>query len=291
MTLPRTTLAPGYEISRVIRGGWQLAGGHGPIEQAEALDDLIATADAGITTFDCADIYTGVEEIIGGFRAEYAKRHGADALSRIRVHTNCVPDLDKLAHLTRPMLRETITRSAARLGVERLDLVQFHWWDYAMGDWLQAAHWLKEFQDEGLINLLSATNFDTDHVAAMFDSGIRLATLQTQYSLLDRRPEKRMAALAEKQGMQFLCYGTVAGGVPVGQMAGSTSSAGPDGEPVADQVSADHSRSWRLGPVSDAAPDPARYRGQAGLRHRNRGISHSVDPPPGRRRHRRSAQP
>jgi len=212
MTLPRTTLAPGYEISRVIRGGWQLAGGHGPIEQAEALDDLIATADAGITTFDCADIYTGVEEIIGGFRAEYAKRHGADALSRIRVHTKCVPDLDKLAHLTRPMLRETITRSAARLGVERLDLVQFHWWDYAMGDWLQAAHWLKEFQDEGLINLLSATNFDTDHVADMFDSGIRLATLQTQYSLLDRRPEKRMAALAEKQGMQFLCYGTVAGG-------------------------------------------------------------------------------
>ena len=40
-------LAPGYSISRVIRGGWQLAGGHG----------------AGVFTFDCADIYTGVEEL------------------------------------------------------------------------------------------------------------------------------------------------------------------------------------------------------------------------------------
>ncbi len=212
MTLPRTTLAPGYEISRVIRGGWQLAGGHGEIDRSEAVEDLIATAEAGMTTFDCADIYTGVEEIIGRFRAEYANRHGAEALSQIRVHTKCVPDLDKLARLTRPMLRETVARSAARLGLEQLDLVQFHWWDYAQGDWLQAAGWLKEFQDEGLINLLSCTNFDTDHVASMFGAGIRLATLQTQYSLLDRRPEKRMAALAAEEGMQFLCYGTVAGG-------------------------------------------------------------------------------
>ncbi|WP_410217149.1 aldo/keto reductase [Paracoccus sp. (in: a-proteobacteria)] len=212
MTLPRTTLAPGYEISCVIRGGWQLAGGHGQIDRAEAVRDLIAAAEAGITTFDCADIYTGVEEIIGNFRSEYASCYGAEALSHIRVHTKCVPDLDKLDRLTRPMLHETVARSAKRLGVEQLDLVQFHWWDYAQGDWLQAAIWLKEFQDEGLINLLSGTNFNTDHVAAMFNAGVRLSTLQTQYSLLDRRPEKRMAALADREGMQFLCYGTVAGG-------------------------------------------------------------------------------
>ncbi|WP_339115535.1 aldo/keto reductase [Thioclava sp. GXIMD2076] len=212
MTLPRATLGPGYEISRVIRGGWQLAGGHGAIDQAEAVEDLVATAQAGITTFDCADIYTGVEEIIGAFRRSYASRFGAESLGQIRVHTKCVPDLDKLARLTRPMLRETVARSAQRLGVERLDLVQFHWWDYAQGDWLEAASWLREFQDEGLIHLLSGTNFGTDQVAAMFGAGIRLATLQTQYSLLDLRPEKRMAALAAREGMQFLCYGTVAGG-------------------------------------------------------------------------------
>ncbi|MCT4368943.1 aldo/keto reductase [Yangia mangrovi] len=227
MTMPRTTLAPGYEISRVIRGGWQLAGGHGEIDHAEAVEDLIAAAEAGITTFDCADIYTGVEEIIGAFRAEYGNRHGAEALARIRVHTKCVPDLDKLGRLTRPMLRETVARSAVRLGVQRLDLVQFHWWDYAQGDWLQAAQWLKEFQDEGLIHLLSGTNFDTDHVATMFGAGIRLATLQTQYSLLDRRPEKRMAALAAQEGMRFLCYGTVAGGFLSDRWLGQ---ADPEGE-------------------------------------------------------------
>ena len=58
-------LRPGYRISRIIRGGWQLAGGHGEVERDAAIADLVASAEAGILTFDCADIYTGVEELIG----------------------------------------------------------------------------------------------------------------------------------------------------------------------------------------------------------------------------------
>ena len=86
-TLPKFNLAPDYEISRVIRGGWQLAGGHGAIDKKAAVDDLLATAEAGIVTFDCADIYTGVEEIIGTFRKVYGDKHGTEALDAIHVHT------------------------------------------------------------------------------------------------------------------------------------------------------------------------------------------------------------
>ncbi len=211
-TLPKFSLAPDYAISRVIRGGWQLAGGHGVIDKKAAIEDLIATAEAGITTFDCADIYTGVEEIIGAFRKAYADKHGSEALDAIHVHTKCVPDLDKLSHLTRPMLQETVDRSRVRLGVERLDLVQFHWWDYAQGNWLEVMQWLNEFRQEGRLRFLSCTNFDSDHVASMKAQGIPLTTIQLQYSLLDSRPEKRMASLAAEHGFHFLCYGTVAGG-------------------------------------------------------------------------------
>ena len=63
--MQRIALAPDHEISRVIRGGWQMAGGHGAIDSTEAVADMVAFADAGITAFDCADIYTGVEELIG----------------------------------------------------------------------------------------------------------------------------------------------------------------------------------------------------------------------------------
>ena len=61
MTIETTELRPGYVISRLIKGGWQLAGGHGEVARAEALADMAAYVEAGLTTFDCADIYTGVE--------------------------------------------------------------------------------------------------------------------------------------------------------------------------------------------------------------------------------------
>ena len=63
--VPRARLTDGYSISRLLKGGWQLAGGHGAIDAAAALDDMDQFVEAGITTFDCADIYRGVEALIG----------------------------------------------------------------------------------------------------------------------------------------------------------------------------------------------------------------------------------
>ncbi len=205
-------LAPDHEISRVIRGGWQMAGGHGAVSSAEAVEDMIAFADAGIIAFDCADIYTGVEELIGVFRQRYRAVRGAAALARIKVHTKFVPDLDLLPRLSRANVSEVIDRSLRRLRTERLDLVQFHWWDYAAPGWLEAAQWLNELRGAGKIRNLGGTNFDTAHMAAIVDAGVPLVSMQVQYSLLDRRPEKAMVEAAATRGVSLICYGTVAGG-------------------------------------------------------------------------------
>ena len=83
--------------------------------------------DAGITTFDCADIYTGVEALIG----EWLKRRRARSNAvPVQVHTKYVPDLDRLPTHSRADVVRGVDRSLARLGVEPLDLVQLHWWDY-----------------------------------------------------------------------------------------------------------------------------------------------------------------
>ena len=37
MSVPRITVAPGYDISRIVKAGWQLAGGHGAVDAATAL--------------------------------------------------------------------------------------------------------------------------------------------------------------------------------------------------------------------------------------------------------------
>jgi aryl-alcohol dehydrogenase-like predicted oxidoreductase len=211
-TMQRIKLADDYEISRVIRGGWQMATGHGTVKSDDPIADMIAFADAGITTFDCADIYTGVEELIGRFRLRYRDERGSDALSRIRVHTKFVPDLDILPRIRKADVEAIIDQSLRRLKLDRLDLVQFHWWDFAAEPWLQTAQWLNELRLAGKIHKVSATNFSTDHMLAMVDGGVPLTSMQVQYSLLDARPAKRMAAAASANDVRLFCYGTVAGG-------------------------------------------------------------------------------
>jgi aryl-alcohol dehydrogenase-like predicted oxidoreductase len=208
MGIERRALAEGYEISRLIKGGWQLAGGHGAVDRATAIADMGRYVAAGITTFDCADIYTGVEEMIGAFR----RAQGAEALAGLRVHTKFVPDLDRLADIDRAYVRRVIDRSLQRLGVERLDLVQFHWWDYAVPRYLETGLWLAELQREGKIALLGGTNWDTAHTAELLDAGVPLRTMQVQYSVLDARPAATLVPYCASRGIVLLCYGTLAGG-------------------------------------------------------------------------------
>src|SRR5271154_1185141 len=137
-------LRPGYDITRVVRGGWQLAGGHGRIERETADEDMLSSFDAGVTTYDCADIYTGVEELIGAFRVKIRQTRGEEAARAIRVHTKFVPDLAALGKLDRAYVESSIDRSLRRLRMDRLDIVQFHWWDYGAPGLLETVGWLDE---------------------------------------------------------------------------------------------------------------------------------------------------
>jgi len=213
-------LAPGHRISRVIKGGWQLAGGHGEVDRQAGIEDMIAFADAGITTFDCADIYTGVEALIGDFRKEYERVRGAEALSRIKVHTKFVPDLGNLATLTRADVVEGIDTSLRRLGMEQLNLVQFHWWDYEIDRQVEVAGWLAELRQEGKIANIGGTNFDTEQMLRIVNAGVPLVSMQVQYSLIDDRPSRSMVKAAQSHGISLLCYGSVGGGLFSERMLG-----------------------------------------------------------------------
>lgn len=211
MTVPTTELAPGYHIPRIIKGGWQLAGGHGAIDRDRAIEDMMAFADAGITAFDCADIYTGVEALIGEFLRAWRARHGP-AATPIRVHTKCVPDRDGLATLTTGELDRLIDRSRERLGVDCLDLVQFHWWDYRAPGLEAAALHLATRQQDGAIRHIGVTNMDTPHLRTLLDASVPIVSHQVQCSLLDRRALGAMATLCAQRGVKLLTYGALAGG-------------------------------------------------------------------------------
>ena len=212
MTVECWELAPDYAISRLIRGGWQLAGDHGPIDKTSLNEGFLAFFDAGITTLDCADIYTGVEEIIGSFRHHLAQARGAEALARLKVHTKFVPDLALLPHITRADVEAIIDRSCTRLGVDRLDLVQFHWWDYAQPRAVETLLHLGALQQAGKIDRIGGTNFDAAHLSAFAAAGVPLTSIQVQYSLLDRRPAGDFSATAAASSTKLICYGALAGG-------------------------------------------------------------------------------
>lgn len=207
MSVETFKLAPGYDIPRLIRGGWQLAGDHGEVDRVRAIADMAVFVEAGIDAFDCADIYTGVEDIIGEFRAGQPASEPA-----LRVHTKFVPDLADLAQVDAAYVRRVITRSLQRLRAQQLDLVQFHWWDYSVPGMLATSQILVELQREGLIRHLGGTNFDTPQTQAMLDAGVPLMSMQIQYSLLDRRAAGTLAALCVKTTLRLICYGTLAGG-------------------------------------------------------------------------------
>ncbi|MEO1202085.1 MAG: aldo/keto reductase [Pseudomonadota bacterium] len=206
--VPRVELRPGYSIARIINGCWQLTPDHGggPGAENAVLERFAELVEHGFTTFDCADIYEGTEAMLGRFRRTLAD---PDA---IQVHTKFVPDKATLAELDDATIDAVIDRSRQRLGVDALDLVQFHWWDYAVPGLERLYDRLLNAQSEGRIRYIGVTNFSTPMLTKLLDQNPSVVSMQVQYSLLDRRPERQMAAACVDADVGMLAFGALAGG-------------------------------------------------------------------------------
>ena len=193
-------------IPCVITGAWQLSEGHSaaPLDPYAVLSAWSLMCDQGLNTFDCADIYTGVEELLGEFLA----MHEGD----VQVHTKFVPDRAALPRVDKAYVEKIVDRSLQRLGVDCLDLVQFYWWDADVPGCVQTAQWLDELRVAGKIRNIGVSNFDVPRLRELLDAGVPVVSNQVQYSLLDARSENGMSELCGQHAIKLLCYGTVAGG-------------------------------------------------------------------------------
>src|ERR1700761_3081381 len=127
MSLPQSSrfqFTPDLSICRVLNGMWQVSGAHGRIDPARAVAEMFTYHDAGFTTWDLADHYGPAEDFIGEYRREFIKRNGAARLAEIQAFTKWVP---RPGRITRRMVDDAIGRSLKRMGIECLDLLQFHW--------------------------------------------------------------------------------------------------------------------------------------------------------------------
>lgn len=201
----RYTLAPGFTISRVLTGLWQVADleRDGPaLARDTAADALVPYSAAGYTTFDMADHYGSAEDIVG----HYGARPGTPAVELL---TKWVPEPGPI---TREQVRTAVDRARGRMNVASIDLLQFHAWAYSHPSWLDAMFYLDELRQEGLIRHLGMTNTDTAHLRVLIESGIPIVSNQVCYSLLDQRAAGAMAEYCQSRGVAILAFGTVAGG-------------------------------------------------------------------------------
>jgi aryl-alcohol dehydrogenase-like predicted oxidoreductase len=203
-------LASDLRICRILNGMWQVAGGHGTIDHNLALADMLRYHDAGFTSWDLADIYGPAEDFIGEFRRLLLTLKGNEEIERIQSLTKWVPQPGKI---TRSMVTENIEKSLRRMNVGTLDLLQFHWWDYNNSYYIDALKYLSDLKDKGIIKHIGLTNFDTEHMQIIMDSGSKIISNQVQFSIIDRRPEVKMLSFCQRQNVSLLAYGSICGGL------------------------------------------------------------------------------
>jgi len=216
--MEQTELAPGFAIRRVLNGMWQVSGAHGAIDPEAAVQAMLAYHDAGLTTWDLADHYGPAEDLIGEFRRRLRQQRGAEVLADVQALTKWVP---RPGPVSRAAVAQAVARSLRRMDVDALDVLQFHWWEYADPSYLDALGYLDELRQQGLIRNLALTNFDTEHLRIIVERGIPIVSNQVQYSLVDRRPAVAMAEYCGRHGISLLAYGALGGGLLSGRFLGT----------------------------------------------------------------------
>jgi aryl-alcohol dehydrogenase-like predicted oxidoreductase/enamine deaminase RidA (YjgF/YER057c/UK114 family) len=202
---PRIELGPGLEVPRVLTGLWQVADMERdgkPLDPDAAGKALGEYADAGFDAFDMADHYGSAEILVGRYLARAGSGHAT-------AFTKWCP---LPGPMTPEVVREGVQQRLARLGLPRIDLLQFHWWQYRHPGYLDAMLELDRLRREGRIGHLGVTNFDTDHLRLLVKHGIPVVSNQVSFSLLDRRPAGRMTEVCRETGVKLLAYGVLAGG-------------------------------------------------------------------------------
>ena len=197
------------QICRILNGMWQVSGTHGPINPESAVERMLEHHRSGLTTWDLADHYGPAEDFIGAFRGKLTSDYGSEELANVLAFTKWVP---APAAMPRSWVEQNIDRSLKRMGVDRLDMLQFHWWDYDDDAYLDAMVHMADLQAEGKIRTLALTNFDTAHTRIIHER-TPVVSNQVQYSLVDLRPEREMVSYCLSQGIGLLAYGVLCGGL------------------------------------------------------------------------------
>jgi len=185
------------------------------IDDAATERVVAAALDSGINFFDTADIYgaTKSEEFLG--RALKGRRQQAIVATKFGMA------VDEHRKGARPdYVRRACDDSLKRLGIDSIDLYQLHQPDPSVpiADTLGA---LNDLVTAGKVKEIGCSNFSAeqlDEATRATESGAaKFVSVQNEYSLLNREPEKSVLSACERLGLAFLPYFPLASGLLTGK--------------------------------------------------------------------------
>jgi aryl-alcohol dehydrogenase-like predicted oxidoreductase len=210
----------GLNITRVGFGSWAIGGGGwafgwGPQDDAESLATMRHALEAGVNWIDTAAVY-GLghsEEVVGRLLRDMP------AADRPFIFTKCGLAWDESSRMATPKrvlkpesIRQECDASLRRLGVERIDLYQFHWPDETGTPIEDSWAAMATLIEQGKIRAAGVSNFDV-RLLDRCDAIRHVDSLQPPFSLINRAAAEKELPWCASHDTGVICYSPMQSGL------------------------------------------------------------------------------
>ena len=229
----------GLLVSALAYGNWVTHGSQ--IEEDAAAACVRAALDAGITTFDTADVYAmGAAESVLGRALKGERRDSIEIFTKVYWPTGPNPNN---RGLSRKHIMESLHASLERLQTDHVDLLQAHRFDFEapLEETMQA---FDDLVRQGKVHYVGVSEWTAEQIAEALriadEMGLdRIVSNQPQYSLIWRVIEAEVVPLCQSEGIGQIVWSPLAQGVLTGKYApggaeppAGSRAAGPEGGEV-----------------------------------------------------------
>jgi aryl-alcohol dehydrogenase-like predicted oxidoreductase len=207
----------GLLVSEIAYGNWLTHGSQ--VEEDAALACVATALDAGITTFDTADVYAGTkaEEVLGK-ALHGVRRESVEICTKVFWPTGPGPN-DR--GLSRKHITESAHNSLRRLQTDYIDLYQAHRFDHET----PLEETLRAFDDlvrQGKVLYIGVSEWRAEEIAAALkiadQMGLdRIVSNQPQYNMIWRVIESEVVKLSQQEGIGQIVWSPIAQGVLTGK--------------------------------------------------------------------------
>ncbi|HWA19878.1 MAG TPA: aldo/keto reductase [Devosia sp.] len=211
----RTLGKTGYQVSEIGLGCWQLGGDFGPVSDETARGILKTARSLEVNFWDTADVYGGgeSESRIGAFK----DKKGVFVATKL----GRGPQFEGMTRYTREKVKDSLSGSIKRLGVETLDLAQLHCIPIDVLRDGEIFTWLDDMRDAGLIRHWGAS-VQTVEEGMLALRSPSCTALQTIFNLFRQDAIDTLFPAAQKANVGIIVRLPLASGLLSGKMSKTT---------------------------------------------------------------------